>query len=438
MNGPGDKDYRIDMTPTRFWHPFADMHAVRDAEMVIDRGEGVWIWDEQDKRYLDATASLWCVNVGHGRRELADVAAAQMTKLASYSAFGAFSNRPAIELCERLAELAPADDAKVFLTSGGGDAIETAAKLARRYFHLVGQPERVHLIGRTHAFHGTHGHGTAIGGIAANRAGMGPLDDDHTTHVPHDDLAALEAEVERVGPDTVAAIFVEPVIGAGGVHQPQPGYLEGVAALCERTGILFVADCVINAFGRLGEWFGPARFGVRPDMIAFAKGVTSGYVPLGGVVIDGRIAAPFWDEGGNVFRHGQTYAGHPTACAVALANIDILEREGLLARGLELEQEIALALGSLDGHELVGGIRAGIGAMGAVAFRPEVLSTHPDLPARVFGQARERGVFVRPLGDGVAISPPLVITREEVGLVASTLADALDAVAHDIGGVGAR
>jgi len=426
------------MTETRFWHPFADMHSVRDAEMVIDRGDGVWVWDEQGSKYLDATASLWCVNVGHGRTELAEVAAAQMGKLASYSAFGAFSNRPAIELAERLADLAPVDDAKIFLTSGGGDSIDTAAKLARRYFHLIGQPERVHLIGRTCGYHGTHGHGTAIGGIPANRAAMGPLDEEHTTHVPHDDLGALEAEVARVGADKVAAVFVEPVIGAGGVHQPAPGYVEGVAALCQRTGILFVADCVINAFGRLGEWFGPARFGVRPDMITFAKGVTSGYIPLGGVAVSGRIAAPFWDEGGNIFRHGQTYAGHPTACAVALANLDIIEREGLLGRGLELEQEIALALASLDGHELVGGIRAGTGALGAVAFDPAALAEHPDLPARVFGQARDRGVLVRPLGDGVAMSPPLVITREEVGLVVSTLAEALDAVAHDLGGVAAH
>ena len=423
------------MTHTHYWHPFADMHAVRDNELVMDRGDGIWVWDEAGKRYLDATASLWCVNVGHGRQELADAAAAQMRQLASYSTFGAFANRPALDLCDRLAALAPVDDPRIFLTSGGGDSIDTAAKLARRYFHVMGQPDRVHLIGRTYGYHGTHGHGTAIGGIPANRMGMGPLDDAHTSHAVHDDLADLEAEVERVGPGTVAAIFIEPVIGAGGVHQPQPGYLEGVADLCRRTGILFVADCVINAFGRLGEWFGPARFGVRPDMITFAKGVTSGYVPLGGVVIDGRLAAPFWDRAGHTFRHGQTYAGHPTACAVAMANMDIIEREGLLARGLELEQEIALALTSLEGHELVGEIRAGTGALGAVAFREDLLGTHPDLPARVFGQAMDRGVLVRPLGDGVAISPPLIITREEVGQVASTIADALDEVVRDLGGV---
>ena len=190
------------------------------------------------------------------------------------------------------------------------------------------------------------------------------------------------------------------MIGAGGVHQPQPGYIEGVAALCERTGIVFVVDAVINAFGRLGTWFAADRFGVRPDLITFAKGITSGYLPLGGVVISGRIAAPFWDEPGTVFRHGPTYSAHPTCCAAAIANMEIIAREGLLQRGLELEDEIAGALRALGGHELVGEVRAGIGALGAIAFESEALAAHPDLPQRTFAQARARGVLVRPLGDG--------------------------------------
>ncbi len=420
------------MTDTRFWHPFADMNAVRSTELVMARGEGVYVWDEAGTRYLDATSSLWCVNVGHGRPEIAEAAAAQMRTLASYSGFGAFANRPALELCERLADLAPVDDARIFLGSGGGDAIDTAAKIARRHFAVVGQPDRVHLIGRTQGYHGTHGLGTSIGGIVANHQGMGPLDP-HTTHVAHDSLADMEAEVDRLGADHVAAIFLEPVIGAGGVHQPVPGYLQGVAALCERTGIFLVADCVIAGFGRLGEWFGPARFGIRPDMITFAKGVTSGYLPLGGVVAGTRVTGPFWDEPGTVFRHGPTYAGHPTCCAAAMANMDIIERDGLLARGLELETEIASALGTLVSHPLAGDIRAGIGALGAVAFDPDALAAHPDLPVRVFAHARDHGVLVRPLGDAVAISPPLIISREEVDGAAATIGDAFDAVAADLG-----
>ena len=332
---------------TRLWHPFADMHAVRSSELTIVSGEGAHVTDDEGRRYLDGTASLWNVNVGHGRQELADAAAEQMRQLATYSCFGAFANQPALELAERLCALAPVDGARVFLTSGGGDSIDTAAKLARRYFAAIGQPERVHLISRSQGYHGTHGLGTSIGGIPANRVDVGPLDP-HASQVPHDSLEALEAEIERVGADRVAAVFVEPVIGAGGVHPPVPGYIEGVDALCKRTGVLHVVDAVIAGFGRLGEWFGPERWGIRPDMITFAKGVTSGYLPLGGVIVNGDIAAPFWDEeNAPWFRHGPTYSGHPTCCAVALANLDIIEREGLLARALEIEGELTAALSPL-------------------------------------------------------------------------------------------
>ena len=377
-------------TDTRLWHPFADMHAVRRGELVITRGEGAYVWDAGGTRYLDATASLWCVNVGHGRREIVEAAMAQMEVLASYSAFGAFANEPALELAQRLAGLAPLDDPRIFFGSGGGDAIDTAAKLARRFFAATGEPGRAHLIGRTQGYHGTHGLGTSIGGIAANSEGMGPLDPD-TTHVPHDSLEALEAEFARVGPERVAAVFVEPVIGAGGVHQPRPGYVEGVAELCARAGALFVVDAVIGAFGRLGTWFGAERFGVRPDLLCFAKGVTSGYLPLGGVVASARVAEPFFEQPGVLFRHGPTYSAHPTCCAAAIANLDILEGEGLLDRGRELEGEIAGALGALDGHELVGEVRAGIGALGAVAFSARGAG-RPSRPAgaRLRPRARPR------------------------------------------------
>ncbi|HEY7619585.1 MAG TPA: aspartate aminotransferase family protein [Solirubrobacteraceae bacterium] len=416
---------------TRLWHPFADMHAVRDRELVIARGEGVHVWDEDGTKYLDGTASLWCVNVGHGRQEIAEAVAAQMRELATYQTFGVFANRPALDLAERLAAVAPLDDPRIFLVSGGGDAIDTAAKLARRYFAAIGQPERTHLISRSQGYHGTHGLGTSIGGIPSNREGVGPLDPDASI-VPWDSVDALAAEIERLGAERVAAVFVEPVIGAGGVLQPPSGYVEGVAALCERTGVLFVCDSVIAAFGRLGTWFGAERFDVRPDLLTFAKGVTSGYLPLGGVVAGAKVAAPFWDVGDAWFRHGPTYAGHPTVCAAAMANLDIIERENLLARGRELEDEIGAAFGALTGAPLVGEIRTGIGALAAVAFAPEALAEAPDLPARLFAAGRERGVLVRPLGDGVAFSPALIITREEVEHVAEVVGDALEAIARDV------
>jgi len=415
---------------TRLWHPFADMHAVRGNEFVIARGDGAVVWDEDGKEYIDGTASLWNVNVGHGRTEIVEAAMAQMRELASYQVFGVFANRPALDLAERLASLAPLDDPRIFLGSGGGDAIDTAAKLARRYFAAIGQPDRTHLISRTQGYHGTHGMGTSIGGIPANREGIGPIDPDVSV-VAYDSVDALDAEIARVGADRVAAVFVEPVIGAGGVLLPPPGYIEGVAALCQRTGVLFVCDSVIAGFGRLGSWFGIERFGVRPDLLTFAKGVTSGYLPLGGVVIGAKVAAPFWDEGA-WFRHGPTYSGHPTVCAAALANMDIMEREGLLERGNELEGEMAAALAPLADHALVGEIRAGIGALGAVAFSRDALAEAPDLAQRTFAAARERGVLVRGLADAVALSPPLVITREQVDRAAEVIGDALDVVARDV------
>jgi adenosylmethionine-8-amino-7-oxononanoate aminotransferase len=416
---------------TRLWHPFADMRSVRDHEFVIARGEGAYVWDEDGTRYLDGTASLWNVNIGHGRQEIADAVAAQMRDLATYQTFGVFANRPALELAERLAALAPLDDPRIFLVSGGGDAIDTAGKLARRYFAAIGQPERTQLISRSQGYHGTHGLGTSIGGIPSNSEGVGPLDPD-VSIVPWDSLDALAAEIERLGAERVAAVFVEPVIGAGGVLQPPSGYVEGVAALCERTGVLFMCDSVIAAFGRLGTWFGAERFGVRPDLLTFAKGVTSGYLPLGGVVVSAKVAAPFWDDGDALFRHGPTYAGHPTVCAAAMANLDIMEGEGLIDRGRELENEIGPAFAALASAPLVGEIRTGIGVLAAVAFSADTLAEVPDLATRVFAAGRERGVLVRPLGDAVAFSPPLVITREEVEHTADVLGDALEAIAREL------
>ena len=410
-------------TDSRFWHPFADMHAVRSSELTLVGGDGVHVTDEEGRRYLDGTASLWNVNVGHGRTELADAAAAQMRELATYGAFGAFNNQRARELTERLAALAPVDDARIFLTSGGGDSIDTAAKLARRYFAATGQPERVHLISRSQGYHGTHGLGTSLGGIPANRADVGPLDP-HSSQVPHDSLDALETEIERVGADRVAAVFVEPVIGAGGVHQPRPGYLEGVDELCKGTGVLHVVDAVIAAFGRLGEWFGPERWGLRPDMITFAKGVTSGYLPLGGVVVDEEISAPYFEApGGPMFRHGATYAGHPSVCAAANATLDIYEREDIIRRGQDLETPLYEALKPLADHEAASEVRGGIGFLAAVGVK------EPAAVATLAAGARQAGVLVRPLLGGVAVSPPLICEQEHIDLVAQAIEAGLDAVA---------
>src|ERR1035437_3870201 len=302
-------------TDTRLWHPFAKMSDVREHEFVLTRGEDVWVWDDQGRRYYDGTASLWYANVGHGRREIAEAIARQLEQLEASSIFNDLTNRPARELAARLSALAPMPDARVIMTSGGADSIDTAAKLARQYWPVMGHGERMHLISRTCSYHGTHGFGTSLAGIPGNREGWGPLHP-NVSVIQHDSLEALERELEVIGADHVAAFFCEPVIGAGGVHAPPPGYIEGVAEICRRTGVLMILDSVICAFGRLGTWFGIERWGVEPDMITFAKGVTSGYLPLGGVMVSGRVAEPFWDRpDAPPLRHGPTYSGHPTCAA---------------------------------------------------------------------------------------------------------------------------
>ena len=414
---------------TRFWHPFAPMGQVREAEMVLTKAEDVWVFDEAGEKYLDATASLWYTNVGHGRKSIADAVAKQMAELEAYSTFGDFTNRPAEEISSKLAALSPIPDAKIFLTSGGGDSIDTAAKLARRYWHEVGQPERQHLISRQHGYHGTHGFGTGLAGIPPNREGYGEVAADASV-VPWNDAAALREEIERIGPEKVAAFFIEPVIGAGGVYPPPEGYVEEVAAICSEHGVLFVVDAVINAFGRLGTWFGIERWpGVVPDMITFAKGVTSGYLPLGGVVISGEIAAPFWAEGAPPFRHGATYGGHPTCCAAGLENLRILEEEGLLTRGQELEGPLFEQMSRVADSPKVAEVRGGLGFLAAVEISGEILDSDPGAPIKLAMAARAEGVLMRPLGRGVAVSPPLTATEEHLELIGDAIEKAVAALA---------
>jgi putrescine---pyruvate transaminase len=421
-------------TKHRLWHPFANMAEVDGNELVIDRAEDVWIYDEAGHRYLDGCGSLWYANAGHGRTEIAEAVADQLRKLDAYATFGDLANRPALELADRLASLVPIDDARVFLCSGGGDAIDTAAKIARAHFTLRGEPERRHLLSRAHGYHGTHGFGTSIAGIEANAAGWGPLLP-HTAVVEHDSVGALERELHRLGPETVAAFFCEPVIGAGGVRLPPQGYLEDVVRLCAEYGVLFIADEVICAFGRLGTWFGTQRWpGVRPDLITFAKGVSSGYQPVGGVIVSGEVAAPFWADGGAMFRHGATYAGHPACCAAALTNIDVLEREGLISRGRELEGDLDDVLRPLEDHPQVAEVRAGLGLIAGIEFTPEALNADPGAATKVAQAAREHGVLVRALASSVAVSPPLTVQPEHLSLIGESLAYAFDTLPGAVAG----
>jgi putrescine---pyruvate transaminase len=416
-------------TDTTLWHPFADMAAIRGGEFVISRGEGVWLYDEDGRRYLDGSASLWYCNVGHGRPEIAEAVAEQMRRLEAWSIFGSYATPPALELADALAERSSLEDAKVFFTTGGGDAIDTAAKLARLYWQVRGEPNRLHIISRTNGYHGTMAFGTSIGGMEAVRAGYGPLVPS-TSQVEWNDAEALAAEIERLGAEQVAAFFIEPVIGAGGVFPPPSGYMERVAEICRDAGVLFVCDSVICGFGRLGSWFGYERFGIEPDVITFAKGVTSGYLPLGGVIVSGRVADPFWSEPGRItWRHGQTYAGHATVCAAALANIAIMEREGLVERGRELEAELYGTLAPLADHPLVGEVRGGIGMMTGIALDADALAADPALTLKASAAVREHGgVILRALGQALAVSPPLTLSSEEIRLIHDGVRAGLDAL----------
>ena len=409
------------------WRPFADMTTGNDDVLEIARGEGVWLWDTSGNRYLDGASSLWYANIGHGRVEIADAIAKQLSRMETFHTFGEFTNGPAEQLADRIASLSPSDGSRVFLTSGGGDAIETAVKLARLFHAVRGEPSRHFVISRTNGYHGTHGIGTSIMGMPFTD-GFGPLVEE-TTRVPWDSADALEAEIGRLGAERVAAFVFEPVIASGGVRVPPDGYLERICEICRRHGVLAIADTVVNAFGRLGTWLGVERWNLQPDMIVFAKGVTSGYLPLGGVIVAPRVADPFFDEGGATFPHGITYSGHATCCAAALANLELLAADDLVFRARELEAPFHARLAGLETHPLVGEVRGGVGLMAAVALGADALADAPSLAHAFWLEARRQGVFTRALFDGVAVAPPLIVTDADQEFIVHRLGSALDVVA---------
>jgi putrescine---pyruvate transaminase len=395
-----------------FWHPFGEMSKVQHAPFIVDRGEGIYVFDESGRRYLDAAASLWYMNVGYGRDEIIDAMDAQMRKLPAFHAFIDYATRPPIELADRIAAVAPDKGSKVFFGSGGSDAVDTAAKLARRYFNAIGQPERTVFISREWAYHGMHPYGTSLGGMEPNKAGYGGELVGDVVVVPYDDSEAVEKAIDHAGPERVAGVFVEPVIGAGGIRPVSGDYLHAVFDAIKACGGLYVSDEVITGFGRAGDWFAANRFGLEPDLITFAKGVTCGYAPLGGVIASSEIAAPFFDTPGLMFRHGYTYSGHATACVAGLVVMDILEREGLIQRAAELEEELYTALQPLEDLDVVDQVRRGVGALTAVQLS---VGEDETLPARAAAACREAGVLTRAMGGGaLQVSPPFITTPEQV------------------------
>jgi adenosylmethionine-8-amino-7-oxononanoate aminotransferase len=355
------------------WMHFTRMSAYGDHEVpVIARGEGPYVWDSRGKRYLDGLSGLFVVQIGHGRHELADAAAKQAAELA-YFPLWSYAHPTAIELAERLASYAPGDINRVFFTTGGSEAVESAWKLARQYFQLTGQPGRYKVLSRDIAYHGTTMGALSITGLAAIKAPFEPLVPG-SVRVPNTNFyrapehgddrerfgqwAAEEIEraILREGPESVCAVYLEPVQNSGGCFPPPPGYFRRVREICDRHGVLLVSDEVICAFGRLGHWFGAERYGYQPDIITVAKGMTSGYSPIGAMLASDRLIEPFL-SGDATFLHGITFAGHPVSSAVALANLDVLERDGLLEHVRNNETGFRAALERLSDLPIVGEIR---------------------------------------------------------------------------------
>ncbi len=399
------------------------MGKVDGHELVLARGEGSRVWDADGAEYVDATAGLWFCNVGHGRVEIADAVAEQLRTLAAHHVFGDHANQPALDLAQRVADLAPIEDAAVFFGTGGGEAVDTAAKIVRRYWALQGQPERTVIVSRRFAYHGTNAYGTSLSGIPAVRDGYGTLVGD-VAEVAHDDADDLARVLDELG-SRAAGFLGEPMIGAGGAIPAVDGYWEAVERICRERDVLLVADEVISGFGRLGRWFGCERYGFTPDLMTCAKGISSGYVPLGAVVVSGRVREPFWREDAAPFVHGGTYAGHPGACVAGLVNLDILEREGLVERVAALERVLAAYLAPLAGQPGVGAVRS-IGLAGAVELDADLLAEQPNAGPAVVLAARRHGVLTRLLrGVALQISPPLVIDEAELTTVVDGIAAAI-------------
>ena len=400
----------------RFLHPFARVAAGPEAFISIVRGAGSTVWDDLGTPYIDALASLWYCNIGHGRREVAAAVAAQMEQLEVFHTFERFTNPAAEQLCDRLSAGAPMPDARVFLTSGGSEAVETAFKLARLAHSAAGAPERRLIVSRVPSYHGVTYGAMSATGLPLNQAGFGTLLPD-VVGVGRDDLAALDALLAERG-DELAAIIAEPVIGAGGVYPPAPGYFAALRERCDRHGAFLIVDEVICGFGRLGSWWGSSHYGVRPDLVTFAKGVTSGYAPLGGVLVGPAVADRLTSDPTLVLRHGYTYSGHPTGCAAANANLDILAAEDLPSRANAVGGRLAAGLRGLVDGDAVVEVR-GAGAVWAV----ELGGGRNSLDVRE--ELLARGVIARPLGPtAVAFCPPLVITDTEIDRVVEATAAA--------------
>lgn len=436
-----------------FLHPFTDHKALSEmGARIIVRGDGIYVWDSEGKRILDGMSGLWCVNVGYGRKELAEAAYRQLLQLPFYNSFFNTSNVPAIELAAELTKIAPAGFQHVFFTGSGSEGNDTVVRLVRRYWDIEGQPQRKVIISRHNAYHGSTMAGASLGGMPGMHE-QGDLPIPNIVHIEQPyhfengrDLPAeeyglraarrLEEKILEIGPERVAAFIGEPVQGAGGVIIPPSTYWPEIQRIVDKYGILLVSDEVICGFGRLGHWWGAQRMGTRPDLMTFAKGVTSGYIPLGGVLVGPRIARTLIDKGGD-FNHGFTYSGHPVACAVALENLAILQRERLVEKvhddvGPYLKQKFE----ALIDHPLVGLAEADglVAGLVLVKNKQPIETFDPALGVGMVcrGYMFGNGMIMRAVGDRMIIAPPLVITRSQIDEMIQLIRLCLDQTYQDL------
>jgi putrescine aminotransferase len=436
-----------------YLHPFTDHRSLAGrGSRVIVRGEGVYVYDANGRQILDGMSGLWCVNLGYGRRELVQAAARQMEVLPYYNSFFQCTHPVAIELAERLAELTPPQFDRVFFTGSGSEANDTVVRMVRRYWDLLGQPERKIIISRENAYHGSTIAAASLGGMQPMHA-QGGLPIPGVVHIRQPywyglggdldpdafGLAAareLEAKIGQLGAERVAAFIGEPIQGAGGVVIPPETYWPEIQRICDRHGILLVADEVITGFGRTGDWFGSQHYGLRPDLMPFAKGVTSGYLPLGGVMVADRVADVLVEQGGEFF-HGFTYSGHPAACAVAIRTLEILRCEGLVERIRDdLGPYFAKQWSRLAAHPIVGQARSRglFGAVELVADREE-RSRFPKAAAageRCRDLCFEHGLVMRHVGETMIAAPPFVCEHRHVDELVEKAWHCLDLTARSL------
>ena len=405
------------MSRSPFLHPFARPAAQAEEFITIVRGEGATVWDDNENEYVDALASLWYCNVGHARWEIVDFVASQMAVLENYNTFDIFTNETVERFAAFVAAAAPVPDSRIFFTSSGSEAVDTAIKLARLTHSLSGHPERNAIVGRQNSYHGVAYGGLSAQGLPLNQEHFGPLLG--TVHqIDAQDIADAEALFAQHG-SSIAAVIAEPVQGAGGVYPPSPGYLRRLRELCTEHGALLIFDEVITGFGRLGTWFAAEFYDVVPDMITFAKACTSGYLPLGGVVVGSAVLDVIEADPQFILRHGFTYSGHPTACAAALANTALLLEENLFDRVPAIAERIGGGLAKLVESGLLAESR-GVGGIWS-AVLPEGLAAPTVRNAML-----ERGVIARPIGASViAFCPPLVISDDQLDACVAALADSI-------------